>query len=246
MGGVRQAAIRRTGTGSQVSGALCATDSPFQQPAPIAGKRPGHLRVEGLRRQEPEQNDYAGCRGVHPPFSSPRLALRLCSDSALRLFGQSQSDEKAGAVPLLTACPSNRRRAQNKDWRTGATPLPNLQGRLVGLYRNTPGRGNRLCAGAHDRGHLMIDKGTPSTKSRSNSSGPAARREISVRTNGFSAPQTLAPVANHGIGHPPRWEGDLFHRRVASSLATLPTAHPTDCHSIPIDPAPAQFNEFYR
>ena len=154
--------------------------------------------------------------------------------------------KKAGSVPLLTACPPNRRRAQHRDWRTGATPLPNLQGRLVGLYRNTPGRGNRLCAGAHDRGHLMIDKGTPSTKSRSNSSGPAARREISVRTNGFSAPQTLAPVANHGIGHPPRWEGDLFHRRVASSLATLPTAHPTDCHSIPIDPAPAQFNEFYR
>src|SRR5260370_40952150 len=143
------------------SGALWATDRHCQQAASIAGKRPGRLRVEGLCRREPEQNDDAGCRGVHPPFSSPRVALRLCSDSALRLFSQSQSDEKAGAVPLLTACPSNRRRAQHRDWRTGATPLPTLQGRLVGLDRNTPGRGSRLCGGAHDRGHLMIDPAHP-------------------------------------------------------------------------------------
>src|SRR2546422_987688 len=44
MGGVRQKAIRWTRTGSQVFGALHTPRGHLQQPAPIAGKWPGHLQ----------------------------------------------------------------------------------------------------------------------------------------------------------------------------------------------------------
>ena len=66
----------------------------------------------------------------------------------------------SGSVSLLAACPANRRRAQHKNWRTGASPLLNLQGRPVGLYRNTHGRATYLFAGANDRRHFMTAMST--------------------------------------------------------------------------------------
>src|SRR6266567_2587649 len=154
MGSVRQAAIRWTRTGPQVFGALRPTSRYLQPASAIAGKRPGRLRMEGLFRREPEQNDDAACGGVHPPFSSPRAALRLRSYPPLRLPGQSQTGAEAGAVSLLATSPANRR-AHDKNWRTGASPLPDLQDRPVGLYRETHGRGTCLFVGAHDRRHLL-------------------------------------------------------------------------------------------
>src|ERR1017187_6112461 len=234
MGGVRQAAIRRTRTGPQVFGALRPTSRDLQSSSAIAGKRPGPLRMEELLRREPEQNDDAACGGVHPPFSSPRAALRLRSYPPLRLSGQSQTGAEAGVVPLLATSPANRR-AHHKNWRTGASPLPDLQGRPVGVYRETHGRGTCLFGGAHDRRHFMTAMSTPSTK---------------------SWPTSLAPVTATGDpcpNPPPRRSGNtgsdchpLFHRRAISSPGVFPSVRQTECHSIPIAHVPAQFNEFYR
>src|ERR1019366_9072843 len=210
------------------------TGSHFQQPTPISGSRTRHLRMERLCRREPEQNDDAGCGGIHSAFSPSRAALRLCSYPALRLSGQSQTGGEAGTVSLLATSPANRR-AHHKNWRTGASPLPDLQGRPVGVYRETHGRGTCLFGGAHDRRHFMTAMSTPSTK---------------------SWPTSLAPVTATGDpcpNPPPRRSGNtgsdchpLFHRRAISSPGVFPSVRQTECHSIPIAHVPAQFNEFYR
>jgi|HubBroStandDraft_6_1064221.scaffolds.fasta_scaffold767107_2 hypothetical protein len=71
----------------------------------------------------------------------------------------------------------------------------------------------------------MIAMSTSSTKSRSNSLAPQGEgRSLSklVQTGGFAAPQTLAPVADHEIGHPPRWEGDLSTDELLHRSALFP------------------------
>jgi hypothetical protein len=53
---------------------------------------------------------------------------------------------------------------QHKDWRAGASPLPDLEGRPVALYRNTHARGTGLFAEALDRRPFMTAMSTLSTK----------------------------------------------------------------------------------
>ena len=170
--GVRQKGIRWTRTGSQVSGALHAPGGHLQQPSPIAGRGPGYLRMERLRRRQPKQDDDVRRGRAHSPVSPPRAAFRLCPDPALRLSCQPQSEGKAGAVPLLAGRRANRHRAQREfsgqaRFRNcrGISPLPDLQDRPVGIYRATHGRRTCLFAGARNRRHFMTAMTAPSTSS---------------------------------------------------------------------------------
>ena len=77
MGGLRQAALRRSRTRSQVSGSLRTSRCHFQPPPPIADRRPRHLRLQGLRRRLPEQDHDVRRRRVHPRFLSDVLPAAL-------------------------------------------------------------------------------------------------------------------------------------------------------------------------
>ena len=62
----------------------------------------------------------------------------------------------------------------------------------------------------------------------------------------FGDPEALALLANHAMSPSQSGRVTPFHSELVSSLGTLPSAHKTDSHSIPIALGPAQFNEFYR
>jgi len=103
VGGLRQAALRRPGTGAEVPGTLHASGRHQQCPLGRPGRRPGTLPVQGLCRWPYVQNDDPGRGGVSAPFRAARLAHGFRQDPALWLAGQRPARGAPGVSPAAVA-----------------------------------------------------------------------------------------------------------------------------------------------
>src|ERR1700722_20926967 len=83
MGGLFQAALRRSDAGVEVPGAVHAPRSPEQLPAGRPRRGPGDVWVQGLRRRpQGQEADVAG-GGVPASLRAARLAPGLREGAAL-------------------------------------------------------------------------------------------------------------------------------------------------------------------
>src|SRR5688500_19972744 len=84
MGGLRQAAVRRSGPGSVLRRALHAPRRPVQRPPARHRGRQGAFPLEGLSPGQPPEDDDARRRRVHPPLPAPCPARSLPAHPLLR------------------------------------------------------------------------------------------------------------------------------------------------------------------
>src|ERR1700722_3368926 len=102
MGGLFQAALRRSDAGVEVPGAVHAPRSPEQLPAGRPRRGPGDVWVQGLRRRpQGQEADVAG-GGVPASLRAARLAPGLREGAALRPVGQSLPGTTAASLSSLT------------------------------------------------------------------------------------------------------------------------------------------------
>ena len=82
VGGLRQAAVRRSGAGAGLRRALHAPRRHLQQPPARHRGRQGAFPLEGLSPGQPPEDDDARRRRVHPPLPAARPARAASSASA--------------------------------------------------------------------------------------------------------------------------------------------------------------------
>lgn len=128
LGGVRQAALRRTAAGPRLRGPLYAPGGDFQQPFARYRKRSGPLSVEGLSGRRQEEDDNLVRRRVHSAFLATRIAEWIPTDPLLRSAGQPLPKGEIRAEPgVCSACHPHPRRPTYRPWtETTGTAARNL------------------------------------------------------------------------------------------------------------------------
>ena len=222
---------------------------PFPTIAPIAGKWARHAS-HGRITPTGNQNKTMTLDAVEfvKAISSPRAALPALFVSGTSAFWPIVNARKSWRCAAACCLPGKPPPSPTqRTGAAGASPLPDLQGRPVALYRETHGRGTCLLVGAHDRRHFMTDMSTLSAKP-----WPTSLPLVKETTDPCPKPsfwrrrKHWLRLATTADGHPPRWHGDHFHPEVSPRHALFCDASQTQCHSIPIAHTPAQFNAFYR
>src|SRR5258708_1514915 len=98
LGGLFQAALRRSRTRVALSRLLHAPGGDFQPPPGLTRRKPCHLPLAGLRPPEQEAIDEPAGRGIRAPLSSPRAASGIRAYPALRILCASASRHSIAAV----------------------------------------------------------------------------------------------------------------------------------------------------
>ena len=83
LGGLRQAAIRRTGIRPPVPGPLHPSRGHFQPPTHLLGRWRGHLPMEGLCSRQQEAQNGRHDRRIPAPVLAARPTARLCAHPPL-------------------------------------------------------------------------------------------------------------------------------------------------------------------
>ena len=110
VGGLRQAPVRRTGSGARLSVALHPSGGDLQLPPRRTGRSRRHLPLEGLPRQGQHalQDHDAGDRRVHAPLPAARAARWLSSHPSLRAARQYRETRESCTSTRTAACGSRR------------------------------------------------------------------------------------------------------------------------------------------
>jgi len=211
MGGLCQAPLRPARTGSQVFGPVYAPCCHFQPAAVIHAGWSSHLRMEGLCRWQPDQDDDLGSRRVHSPLSPPRSAPRLCPHPAFRLPGQPQTQGKAGAVPVFPVRPASGQPSQPEfsgqpglHVRGAAPPMSRLQDRKADPHTSSHGSGLCRLIRAHARRHFTTAMSAPSSNLPNSSAlarvtgDPCFEPAFWLSSNAGSGRQTRKPTLPSG------------------------------------------------
>src|SRR5580658_847979 len=103
LGGLRQAAFRRTAPGDRVPRPLHPSRSHLQPASGGAPRWPGFVPLERLSACGQTASDDGLRRGVHPPFPAACPAARLSAHPLLRLAGQLPPRAQAAALPASTS-----------------------------------------------------------------------------------------------------------------------------------------------
>ena len=160
MGGLRQAALRRSRGRAGLPQPLHPPRRHLEHPPDQRGRRDGRLPLEGLPHQvrRPAEGDAARHRRVHPPVPDPRAARRLPPHPALRPARQ-RAGRKANVAKiraLLGAdrpCRSRSARRDHPAHPARAMPLlwrPDAHHRDRSVAVSNHSRGRHHRSGQHD------------------------------------------------------------------------------------------------
>src|SRR5437588_426930 len=110
MGGLCQATLRWSTTGSGLRGPLHPSRGHFQQPLAGPGKRLRHFSLEGLPSFLSAQNHDSDRRRIPTAFLTPRAPRRVAANSLLRIPGESLPGTETNS---LSSTPGHGRSTRN-------------------------------------------------------------------------------------------------------------------------------------